>query len=186
MIIDYTNKEQMKSLNIAESTSYGRVYIQIDDNYDGVTFKNFPTIAFEDSEFKNCVFENCKSLEFSECTVYDSTFKNISAIEGHYTDFHGCTFSDCCSDGPFLVIDSEGEIEGCTFENITAQSDEGYVIYSVYASRAQLSEITNCKFISCKFESEDGDITYCSYFKNRFSSKTVLADNIDYESCVFD
>jgi hypothetical protein len=186
MIIDYTNKEQMASLNIEESDSYGRVYIQIDDNFDGVTFKNFPTIAIRDSEFKNCIFENCKSLEFSECTVYDSTFKNIAAIEGHYTDFHGCTFSDCCSDGPFLVIDSEGEIEGCTFENITASGEDGYIISCIYNSQSAVREISNCRFINCKVENEYDELVECRYMKHGFGNKTVYEDNIDYDTCVFE
>ena len=186
MIIDYQNQEQMKELGFRINKEYGRVFVSVDGDYDGVTFRNFPTITTEDTDFKNCTFENTQSIEFSQADVQNCTFRNISEISGHFTDFRGCKFENCCSQGPLLTIDSVGGVEGCTFETITALGDDGYVIYSVYGKKSEVREITNCRFTDCKVESEDGELIYCCYFKPLRSSTAVDIDNVDYDSCVFE
>ena len=185
MVIDYNNKEQLKDLNFRINNENGRVFVNIEMDYESVTFRNFPTITTDGTDFKNCTFENTQAVEFSEAEVQGCTFHNVSAIEGHFTDFSGCTFVQCCSQGPFLTIDNVGSVDGCTFETITALGDDGYVIYSVYGKKKDVSEIKNCKFIDCEVESEDGELTSCCYFKPLSSYNTVCIDNVDYESCVF-
>ena len=186
MIIDYNDKEQLKELKFKVNAEYGRVYVSVDGGYDGMTFRNFPTITTDGTNFKNCIFEDTQAIEFSQGNVLNCTFRNVSEICGHFTDFSGCTFTQCCSQGPLLTIDNVGSVEGCTFETITALGDDGYVIYSVYGKKKDVQEIKNCKFIDCEVESEDGELTYCCYYKPLSSYKTVQIDNIDYDSCVFD
>jgi uncharacterized protein YjbI with pentapeptide repeats len=186
MIIDYQNQEQMNELKLKIKHRRERVFVSIEGDHDGVTFRNFPTIIAEDADFTNCTFENIQAIEFSQAEVKNCTFRNVSEISGHYADFRGCAFIRCCSQGPLLTIDSAGSVEGCTFETITVRGEDGYVIYSVYGKKSDVEDITNCRFVDCEAESEDGELTYCCYFKPLSSSKTVDIDNVDYETCVFD
>ena len=185
MVIDYKNKEQMKELNFKMHTEHGRVLVSVDDDYEGVTFRNFPTITAEDVNFKNCTFEDTQAIEFSQGEVKKCTFRNISEIRGHYADFKKCTFVECCSQGPLLTIDSSGSVTGCSFETITALGEDGYVIYSVYGKKDDVQDIKNCRFIDCTVESEDKSLTYCAYFKRFSSFKTKEIDNVDFWSCDF-
>ena len=185
MIIDYNDRAQMNELAIKVSKLGGRVTAKINGDYRGVTFRNFPTIETEDSDFTNCVFENTQSVEFSNGKISNCTFRNVSDIFGNYADFRYCTFVQCRSQGPLLTIDSDGSVNGCTFDTITALGDDGYVIYSVYGKKKAVKEIKNCRFIDCKVESEDGLLTCGSYFTPFSSLKTKKIENIDVRSCDF-
>lgn len=184
MVIDYKNKEQLQELRFTVNMEHGYVFMRTNDGYDGVTFRNFPMITVEDTDFTNCTFENTQAIEFSKARVKNCTFRNVSEIRGHYTDFHGCTFVRCCSQGPLLTIDNVGSVEGCTFETITALGDNGYVIYSVYGKKKDVREIKNCKFFDCEVESDM--VTLCEYLVTMEVYKTEVVDNVDYESCSFD
>ena len=185
MIIDYQNQEQMKELGFRINKEHGRVFVSVDGDYDGLTFCNFPTITTDDTDFINCTFENTQAIEFSRADVKNCTFRNVSEISGHFTDFSGCTFVECCSQGPLLTIDNVGSVEDCTFETITALGDDGYVIYSIYGKKKDVREIKKCKFLDCEVENEDGELTYCCYYKPFSSYKTVDIDNVDFWSCDF-
>ena len=185
MIIDYNNQEQMKELGFRINKEYGRVFVSVNGDYDGVTFRNFPTITTDDTDFINCTFENTQAIEFSQANVKSCTFCNVSEISGHFTDFSGCTFVRCCSQGPLLTIDNVGSVVGCTFETITALGADGYVIYSVYGKKKDVREIKKCKFLDCEVENEDGELTDCCYYKPFSSYKTVDIDNVDFWSCDF-
>jgi hypothetical protein len=186
MIIDFNDKEQLKKYNVTGANTTSVFFSDLDDDFEEVTFKNFPSVYFTDVSFKKCKFEDCGWIEFSEGYVYDSEFKNISTVQGHYTDFHGCKFVDCSSEDAFFYIDSDGEIEGCTFENITASGEDGYIISCIYNSQSAVREISNCRFINCKVENEYDELVECRYMKHGFGNKTVYEDNIDYDTCVFE
>ena len=185
MIIDYPNQEQMKELDFRINKEYGRVFVSVNGDYDGVTFCNFPTITTVDTDFTNCIFENTQAIEFSQADVKDCTFRNVSEISGHFTDFSGCTFVQCCSQGPLLTIDNVGSVEGCTFETITALGDDGYVIYSVYGKKKDVRKIKNCKFLDCDVENDNQRLTYCAYFTRLSSYKTKGIYNVDFWNCDF-
>lgn len=185
MIIDYKNQEQMKELGFRINKEYGRVFVSVNGDYNGVTFRNFPTITTDGTDFKNCIFEDCQEIEFSISEVTNCTFRNVSEVSGHFTDFISCTFVQCCSQGPFLTIDNVGSVEGCTFETITALGDDGYIIFSVYGKKKDVRYIRNCKFVDCKAESEDGLYTYCVYYKRCLACKTIEIENVDMQSCDF-
>ncbi len=185
MIIDYQNQEQIKEWKFRVNKEYGRVFVSVAGDFEGVTFRNFPTITTDGTSFMNCTFENTQAIEFSQGDVIHCTFRNVSDINGHYTNFRDCSFLQCCSQGPLLTIDSSGSVEGCTFETITALGEDGYVIYSVYASKNDVQLIKNCKFSYCEVESEDGMLTYCSYFTRCLLRKEKEVDNLDHCSCDF-
>lgn len=111
------------------------------------------------------------------------TFKSVNNIEGVCTNFNNCTFTGCCSDGPFLVIDSHGCVEDCVFNTITTLGDDGYIIYSVYGKKNEVEMVSGYKFIDCQVESEEGKYRYCAYFKPFSSYKTIEIDNVDYDTC---
>lgn len=183
MIIDYNDKEQMAKWSFRINREHGRVYISILGEFEGTTFKNFPTIVTENTSFRNCTFEDTQAIEFSQGVVTRCKFQNVSEISGHFANFYDCTFAQCCSQGPFLTIDSFGSVEGCRFETITALGEDGYVIYSVYGGKKAVREIKNCRFVDCEIENEEKELAYCSYLKPFSSYKTKEVDNLDRESC---
>ena len=185
MIIDYLDKENMKQLNFRVNNEYGRVFVSVAGDFEGVTFRNFPTITTDGTNFMNCTFENTQSVEFSQGDVIHCTFKNVSRISGHYTNFSDSSFVQCCSNGPLLTIDCAGKVEGCSFETITTLGDDGYVIFSVYVDKKEVKQIKNCKFIDCRVESADKSIAYCSYYYGIMSRRKKEIDNIDQWSCDF-
>ena len=183
MIIDYLDKEQMKLWNFRINHEYGRVFVSVAGDFEGVTFRNFPTITTDGTNFMNCTFENTQSVEFSQGDVIHCTFNNVSQISGHYTNFSDSSFVQCCSNGPLLTIDCAGKIEGCSFETITALGEDGYVIYSVYAKKKDVQLIKNCKFLDCRVENEDRLMAYCSYYTRSLLRREKEVDNLDQWSC---
>ena len=186
MIIDYQNQEQIKEWKFRVNKEYGRVFVSVAGDFEGVTFRNFPTITTDGTSFMNCMFENTQAIEFSQGDVINCTFRNVSEISGHYTDFKNCKFRHCCSQGPLLTIDSDGSVEGCLFETITALGEDGYVIYSVYGKKKDVKEIKNCRFTDCEVENEDKSMTYCAYFGRFPSYKIKEVDNVDFSNCNFE
>ena len=185
MIIDYKNKENAIACGVEDADVNGDIFFRGAENYEGITFKNFPNLHLEEADYKNCTFEDCGVVSFYDGEIVGCKFHNVSEIEGHFASFMDCAFSQCCSQGPFLTIDNVGSVEGCTFETITALGDDGYIIFSVYGKKKDVRYIKNCKFIDCKVESEDGLYTYCVYYKRCLACKTIEIENVDMQSCVF-
>lgn len=210
MIIDYKNSkfmtEKNKILNltmpcetcVSTDCSHSKVVIlewieyssdgsellfKIDKKCENIHFKNFPSLHIKDKDIKNCVFENCHEISTENSRISGCVFKNVGNIFGHYTDFQDSVFKECCSYGPLLVIDSGGRVNNCTFETITTLGDDGYVVSSNFDKKEEVTKITNCKFIDCQVESEDGELCRCSYFKAFSSFNTVPVDNVDYDTC---
>lgn len=184
MIIDYKNDKESALLNgVMPENSIGETHFVLERKVKDITFRNFNKLCIENTCFENCIFENCQCVSTESCHIEKCVFKNVDNIEGVRTDFSNCIFTGCCSDGPFLVIDSHGCVEDCTFETITTLGDDGYIIYSVYGKKSEVEIISGCKFIDCQVESEDGKYCYCAYFKPFSSYNTVRADNVDYETC---
>ena len=187
MILDYKNNKEFALANgISPEDVNGEIHFNSGEVCEGITFKNFYHLCLDEATFNNCIFEDCHEIAASDCEMNGSTFKNVDGILGHYTDFSGCTFKECCSNGPLLTIDSRGQVDNCTFDTITALSEDGYVIYSVFGKKKDVTEITNCRFTDCQVESEDGELCYCAYFKPLSSFNTIPIDNVDYDSCKFD
>jgi hypothetical protein len=187
MVLDYkNNKEFALSNGVKEENNIGEVWFSGGTVVTGVTFRNFNHLCTEDMVFENCIFEDCQNISFESCQIKNCNFKNVCDVEGVRTNFYDSTFKERCADGPLLTIDSHGQVKGCNFETITALSDQGYVIYSVYGKKHEVEEIVDCKFIDCQVENEDCELCYCSYFKPLSSFKTVQVDNVDYESCNFE
>lgn len=185
MVIDYLAKDQLRKLGIEDNEEHGRVFLGDVEEYNGATFRNFPTITTNSTDFKNCTFEDTQAIEFSWGDIQNCTFRNVSEISGHYTDFKNCTFTQCCSQGSFLTVEGGGSVEGCTFDAITALGDSGHIICSIYDSKDEVRLIKNCKLLGCKPESADGLFTYCSYYKRCLTYKTKEIENIDEKSCDF-
>lgn len=188
MILDYRNNKEFALANgIKLENNIGEIWFNTDKMCKDITFRNLHHLCVEGVFFENCSFENCHQLTVDECQMKGCTFKNVDEIEGVRTDFDDCSFKNCCcSDGPFLVIDSNGHAKNCTFDTITVLGDQGYVIYSVYGEKSDVKKITGCKFVDCKVENEDGKLCYCAYFKPFSSHKTIKTDNLDYETCDID
>ena len=185
MVIDYLKKDEAEIFEVFEITSRGEINYHSEKEVEGITFLNFPNIHLEGALFKNCRFENCQEVEAYQCKINDCVFHNVSEITGHYTDFYGCTFEHCCSQGPLLTIDSDGSIEHCVFNTISALTEDGYVIFSAYDKKSDIKDIVDCYFADCEVENDEGELAYCVYFKPFSSRKSVEIDNFDRDSCVF-
>ena len=94
------------------NAKHGIAFLGGEEKFEGMTFKNFPTLSSEFADFKNCVFEDCQKVELSKNSAEGCIFRNVSEISGHYTDFCGCTFVQCCSQGPLLSIENDGNVNG--------------------------------------------------------------------------
>ena len=187
MIIDYKNNKEFALANgVQPENRFGETHFSNGKIVTGVKLRNFVHLCVENTIFENCNFEECKNISFRDCQVKNCTFKNNCSVDGYRTGFYDCYFTECCAEGPFLVIDTNGPVKGCTFENMTALGDQGYIIWSGYGKKHEIELIENCKFIDCQAESEDGKLCHCYYFKPFSSFKTVTVDNIDYETCDFE
>lgn len=186
MILDYKNNKAFALENgVKEENNIGETWFSGGAVVTGVTFCNFNNLCTENTVFENCTFENCQTVSFESCQIKNCTFKNVCNIDGTRTNFYDCTFKDSCSDGPFLVIDSRGQVKGCTFDTITALGDQSYIIWSGYGKKHEIEMIVDCSFNDCQVESEDGKLCHCYYFKPFSSFRTIEADNLDYASCHF-
>jgi hypothetical protein len=182
MIIDYNDRKNAIAEGIVINKN-GDAEYHGSEQVRSISFKNFQKLQFENVTIEDCRFDNCGEVSIYDGEVRGCNFCNVSAIEGHYASFTDCIFSRCCSYGALLTIDSEGGVEGCSFENITALSEDGYVIFSVYKSKNDVRDIERCSFVDCICENEEEELASCSYFKPFSSFKTVDVDNMDYESC---
>ena len=187
MIIDYNNKEFAFANGVQPENIHGKTHFTGGEFCKGITFRNFYHLYIEEATFEDCIFENCHQVTADECRMGNCRFHNEDEVVGIRTDFHGCMFKDCCcSDGPFLTIDGQGNVEDCTFDTVTALGDQGYIIYSVYGKKEDVEIVSGCKFVDCRFESEDSECCYCAYFKKISSNKTVEVDNVDWDTCRFE
>lgn len=187
MIIDYKNdKEFALSNGVSPENSIGETRFFAGEAVTDITFRNFNHLCVENAVFENCIFENCHEISFSECKVKDCNFKNICSVEGVRSNFNNCIFKECTSEGPFLYIDSHGQVNGCRFETITALGDQGYIIRSGYLKKKDIEMVVHCRFIDCLVESEDSELCSCFYFKPFSSYRTINTDNVDYDSCCFE
>ena len=186
-VFDYKKDKDFCHANgIKPKTRYGESVLEGAEVCRGVTFRNFFHLCAEDVVFEDCIFENCHQVTAENGQMNGCTFTNVDNVEGIRSDFRDCNFRDCCSTGPFLIIDSHGSVKGCNFDNITALGDDGYVVYSLYEKRSLLEIMTDCKFVDCRADSEDGKMCYCAYFKPFSSYRTLDFDNVDYTTCDFD
>jgi len=165
-------------------------------------FENCGELDLQNGSVENCRFEKCREVNFGGCSLTGTILREcdkisandsdvercefyaISSIEVLNAGFDECSFSHCTSDGVFLYTDHY--IDHCTFEQITARGEDGYIIDSTFRKKGDVKEIMNCRFVGCQVENEDGVLTRCEYFKAFSSYKTVSTDNIDYDTCVFE
>ena len=186
MIIDYKNDREFALANgVAPEDIFGEIHFSGGRVVTDVTFRNFHHLCVDDTIFERCTFEDCSCISLSSCQVKECTFRNTGDVTGHYTNFFGCTFHRCRSEGALLVIDSQGRVEGCTFDNITALWEDGYVVQSFYGKQQEVEKVIGCRFIDCQVENEAGDMCRCSYSKS-FPSRTIEEDHADYATCHFE
>lgn len=186
MILDYTgNKEFALANGITSENDIGETYFKGNEVCKGITFRNFFNLCVESTVFEDCIFENCGNINTEGCRFNGCNFNNVNNIKGIRTAFDRCEFKNCCSDGPFIFIETLGFIDSCTFDTITTLGENGYIIYSVYRKNTEVERVTNCRFIDCQVETEDGKYCYCAYLKRSYSLIPVEIDNVDYETCDF-
>ena len=183
MIIDAHDKAAAFAHGVEPENACGETFFDGGDVCRDVTFRNFAHLCMEETLFINCTFEDCLSVAPDECRMIGCTFKNVNNIESVRTDFTACTFIQCCAEGPFLTIDSQGKVDGCVFDTITALGEDGYAIYAVYGNRSDVQAISRCTFTDCQVENDEGSLCYCAYFKPYSSYRTIEIDNVDYNTC---
>lgn len=194
MILDYKNdleyavKNGIEVIEIYKSKlSYIYFNKDIEDgSYEGITFKNFPDLYLSNATLTDCVFENCGSVEISRGTAKNCVFEATPIITGIHTDFYGCTFKNVVTDEAMLTICSDGEVNGCSFENIraTGEGADSVICEMIVDSKSQVGYLTDCRFKNCILEDECGSLSLCKY-KTLFG-KSVWLENVDEDSCVIE
>ena len=144
-------------------------------------FVNFPNITFEGIPLKNCTFKDCQEVFVHGCTLDGCRYENVSLAYAQFSNLKNCVFDTCCSNGPLLTLEAEGEIEGCTFRHITALGEGGHIIRSIYQGKEKVRPLKNCRFEDC--EAESGKSVLCEYLVAVEMYKTETVDNIDHTSC---
>lgn len=188
MILDYKNDLDFACENGISIHELGKdnyyIYFKKDvkgEKYSEIIFKNFPNLYMADSKFEKCVFENCGDVEFSKCKVEESVFESTT-IHGIRSDFYNSEFKNIEADDlSALLIDTDGEVIGCKFENVVAKGDEGRVCYMVVDKEKDMQYLVDCKFINCSVEVADGSLSLCNY--RGLLGKQKYVENIDYDSC---
>lgn len=185
MILDYKNNLENALENGIEKQGNTICFKKEDDDrkFEGITFKNFPNLYLEDCELTNCTFENCDELNIDESIVKECTFLNIPNIYAVRTDFCNCTFKDVETEEFMLSMDTYGDVDGCTFENIRIKENVGKCAICDIAidGKKDFYYITNCSFINCSLENEYDELSVCTY-KNILGKEEIVG-NVDYETC---
>ncbi len=188
MILDYKNNLDFALENGISISKMGNnnEYIYFnknseEDEFEGITFKNFPNLYLENDTFTDCCFVNCDQVEISDGSVIGSTFENTLGICGVRCDFTNCLFKNIETDSQALLIDSYGEVNGCTFENIKAIGDDGRICKMVVDREKDVQDIVNCRFVNCSMEAADKSLSLCSY--HTVFGKEKMVENIDYDTC---
>lgn len=184
MVLDFKNDQEFVLANGVKPENYiGETHYKGKKLVRDITFRNFKNLCLEDSVFVDCTFEDCKCVTISSCDMNDCVFKNVDGVDGFHTNFTDCQFENCSAEDSLLVIDSKGQVDGCTFKNISAP---GYIIYSVYGKKQEIETIENCNFINCRIGNLNDTCCYCSHFKPFSSYNTIRVNNVNYESCNFE
>lgn len=188
MILDYINDLDFALENGIRISKIGgkNDYIFFNKNSDGnefeeITFKNFPNLYLENDTFTNCNFINCEQIEISDGTVIGSTFENTACVCGVRCDFKNCIFKNIETDTQVLLIDTYGEVDNCTFENIKAIGDDGRICNMIVDKEKDVQDLVNCRFINCSMEAKYGSLSLCTY--HTILGKKRMVENIDYDSC---
>jgi hypothetical protein len=94
MILDWENDKEFalangikerSSLNKYEIIFGGKEYLveytlAIPRTYNGIMFKNFPTLSIRGGAYKNCMFDSCTKLEIMSCELNNCTLNKSKYI----------------------------------------------------------------------------------------------------------
>lgn len=156
-----------------------------DKNCEDICFKNFPNLLITEKNIKNCTFENCQTVIVKNCKINNSEFDNVSKIESENSDFTDCIFSGCCSQGSLLTLNGKGSIQDCAFNNNIALTEDGYLIHMIFDNKDAITKIRDCNFTYNTVENPDGELVRSEYLEEVSFKKSVLINNVDYETCGF-
>ena len=185
MIIDYLNRDHAVSCGMEITEEHGQIRFRNDSGFSGVTFINFFDVNFEDMTLTDCTFKDCHEISVHECTLEGCTFCNVSGVYAQFSMLKGCTFEGCCSSyDSLLTLESEGEIDGCTFQYVTVLGEDGHIIHSIYDGKDKVRPIRNCRFEDCEVES--GEMICCEYLVSKVVYRKEKVNNVDRASCCFD
>ncbi len=111
-----------------------------------------PLIDAEQVNFTDCVFENCKGIDFPHTYLLNLKLGDITRCK-----FENCQIETYKTDLPIttggIVCVERGSVKESSFINCLSYGDSGYGSYAEYEMQILWvinSKVNNCSFTSCK------------------------------------
>ena len=182
MVFDWkNNREEALENGIYEKHIFSGPYIMMRaDNgvVAGHTFINFEKLEFEEgTSVEDCVFENCGDITFDESKAENCIFTDVDTIFSTRSNFKNCKFKDIVGDRGCAISMEDGEITGCSFENIKLM-DEAYLIEG-YGE----AWVENCTFKDIQTTREDRKLFIMEEERGFIIKKKKQFCFVDDESC---
>ena len=184
MVFDWqNNREEALANGIRECRVFSTKLITMTASNNVVahhTFRNFSKLAFEEGTLiEDCIFENCADITIDGCRVDNCTFRCVDLISFIYSNVTNSRFCDLTggnvNDAVLLLED--GELNHCTFENITLQND------SFLCSGSGSPWIEHCDFSKIRTSRADREIILCEEEVGMIFKHTKQFCIVDENSC---
>ena len=156
MIFDWkNNKEEALANGIHEEKIYSVTELKLKTQNGAVahhTFRNFDDLEFEEgASIEDCIFENCGRVTVGECEVKSCIFTDVEILSRN-SNFTDCTFNKIVCHDDCVISMEDGEISGCSFENIKLFEDS-YLIEGFGDAWVE-----KCEFKDIQTERDDHEI----------------------------
>ena len=143
----------------------------------GVTFVGYPVLQIEDLYLEDCVFENCRIVNFTDCKVDRCRFDGVETVYADASPLAGCDFENLrCSDDCVLSL-SDSDVSFCNFKNVELVN-EAYLVNGTGDVW-----IKSCSFENVSTDRKDRDLFFCEETVGKIFKKKVQFCIADLDSC---
>ena len=182
MIFDWNNnKEEALANGIQDpSRSWGNYNVMKATNkvVKNHVFRNFEKLKFEEETLVvDCVFENCKTIDFDECRIENCTFTRIDTIYATQSNFTNSKFKELVCDNSMVISLEDSDISHCSFEDVELKDD------SYLCDGVGTSWLEHCSFSNIRTSREDKEIIFCEETVGKIFKRKEKFCIIDKRTC---
>ena len=143
----------------------------------GVIFRGYPVLHMDDLSVEDCVFENCRTVCFSDCKVDMCRFSGVETVYADRSPINGCNFEHLRCDNDCALSLEDCEVLFCTFKDIEL-SNEAYLI-----NGTSDVWVESCIFENIRTDRKDRELFFCEETVGKILKKKVQFCIADTASC---
>lgn len=141
------------------------------------TFRNYPNLQVDGLCLEECVFENCHTVNLSDCKVENCRFDSLDTLYANSTQLSGCEFVHLRCDDDCVLSLEDSEVSYCSFSDVKL-INESHLISGVGDVWVE-----SCSFENVCTDRDDRELFYCEGTVGKIFKKKVQLCMVDESSC---